>query len=55
MRTLIRNAHCVLPDGTQKTDVLIEDNTILDVAASKATQADDIVDASGLSPFARSH
>ncbi len=48
MRTLIRNAHCVLPDGTQKTDVLVEDSTIVDVAASKATQADDVVDAAGL-------
>ena len=48
MRTLIRNARCVLPDGTTKTDVLIEGSTILDVAASKATQADDVVDASGL-------
>jgi len=48
MRTLIRNAHCVLPSGIQKTDVLIEGDAILDVAASQATQADEIVDAAGL-------
>lgn len=48
MRTLIRNARCVLPEGTTKTDVLIDGPTILDVAASKATQADNVVDASGL-------
>ncbi|MBX3437940.1 MAG: dihydroorotase [Planctomycetaceae bacterium] len=48
MRTLIRNADCVLPDGTRRTDVLIQDQTILDVAASRATAADEIVNASGL-------
>ncbi len=48
MRTLIRNAQCTLPDGTRQTDVLIENSQILDVAASKATQADEVVDAAGL-------
>lgn len=48
MRTLIRNADCVLPDGVRRTDVLVEDGSILDVAASRATAADEIVDASGL-------
>lgn len=48
MRTLIRNADCVLPSGIVRTDVLIEDGRILDVAATSATVADEIVDASGL-------
>lgn len=48
MRTLIRNADVVLPAGVRRTDVLIGDGMILDVAASQATAADDVVDASGL-------
>jgi dihydroorotase len=48
MRTLIRNAGCVFPDGVRRSDVLIEGATILDVAASRATTADDVIDASGL-------
>jgi dihydroorotase len=48
MRTLIRNATCVFPDGVRPADVLIDGERIVDVAASRATAADEIVDASGL-------
>ena len=48
MRTLIRNATCVFPDSTHKSNVLVEASKILDIAASDATQADEVVDASGL-------
>ena len=48
MRTLIRRADCAFPDGIRRTNVLIEDRHILDVAASDATHADEIVDAGGL-------
>ena len=48
MRTLIRNATCVFPDSTHTANVLVEDSKIIDVAASEATQADEVVDAPGL-------
>jgi dihydroorotase len=48
MRTLIRNATCVFPDGTRSSDVLIDGGTIIDVAATRSTAADEVVDASGL-------
>lgn len=48
MRTLIRNATCVFPDGTRSSDVLIDGGRIVDIAASRATAADEVVDASGL-------
>lgn len=47
MRTLIRNAHCVDVDGIRTSNVLVDGGVILDVAASNATQADTVVDASG--------
>lgn len=48
MRTLIRNATCVLPDTTTVSNVLTDGHVILDVAASDGAQADEIIDASGL-------
>jgi dihydroorotase len=38
----------VFPDGIRRADVLIEGSAILDVAASRATTADEVVEASGL-------
>lgn len=48
MRTLIRNAVCVLPSGTTKSNVLVDGETIIDVGASATSSADDVVDADGL-------
>lgn len=48
MRTLIRNAMCVFPDGTRPSDVVIDGGRIVDVAASRGTAADEVVDASGM-------
>jgi len=48
MTTLIKNATCVLPQGTMKADVLIEHDTIASVDAPAGTTADEVVDAAGL-------
>ena len=48
MRTLIRNAVCVLPSGTQKTDVLLEDSKILGINPPASSLADETIDAEGL-------
>lgn len=48
MRTLIKNAQCVLPSGTQQVHVLIADGRIASIDAPASTAADEIVDASGL-------
>ncbi len=48
MRTLIRNATCVLPGSTTTSNVLVEDSRILDAAASDSVSADEVVDATGL-------
>ncbi|MEW4488236.1 dihydroorotase [Thalassoglobus sp. JC818] len=47
-RTLIRNAQCVLPQGTGKHDVLIENGKILAIDPPKTASADETVDAEGL-------
>ncbi|TWT58003.1 Dihydroorotase [Thalassoglobus neptunius] len=46
-RTLIRNAQCVLPEGIQKHDVLIEDDKILGIDPPKTASVDETVDAEG--------
>lgn len=48
MRTLIRNATCVFPQETVKSDVLFEEEKILAVDAAEHTTADEVVDAEGL-------
>jgi len=48
MRTLIRGAGVVFPDGIRQVDVLFDEQRILDIDASKSTQADEIVIANGL-------
>lgn len=48
MRTLIRNAVVVLPEGSSKVDVLIEGRKIAAVDPAKQTRADETIDASGL-------
>lgn len=48
MRTLIRGAEVVFSDQIRKVDVLFDQDRILDIDASNATQADEIIDAAGL-------
>ncbi|MEM1201746.1 MAG: dihydroorotase [Acidobacteriota bacterium] len=45
---LIRNATVVLPEGSAKTDVLVDGTRIASVDAPVGTRADTVVDASGL-------
>lgn len=47
-RWLIRNAHVVLPEGTTRTNVLLQGPTIASIDAAAHTRADEIVDAAGL-------
>ncbi len=48
MRTLIKNATCVLPGGQAQTHVLVEDGKIATVDAPASVRADEVVDAAGL-------
>lgn len=48
MRTLIRNATCVLPAETRKADVLIEDSKILGIDPPAGAACDETFDAEGL-------
>ncbi|OAI53549.1 dihydroorotase [Planctomyces sp. SCGC AG-212-M04] len=48
MRTLIKDATCVLPSGTQRVNVLLEDSTILGIAPPVGAAVDEVIDASGL-------
>jgi dihydroorotase len=48
VRTLIKNATCVLPAGTQRVDVLLEDSTILGIAPPVSAAVDEVIDADGL-------
>ena len=48
MRMLIKNANVVLPSGSQKANVLIEDSKILDVDPPVGAACDETIDAQGL-------
>jgi dihydroorotase len=48
VRTLIKNATCVLPGGQAQTHVLVEDGKIATVDAPASVRADEVVDAAGL-------
>ena len=48
MRTLIKNAQVVLPDGIQPTAVLLRDSTIADIDPASQIAADEVIDATGL-------
>lgn len=48
MKTLIRNATVILPDGPQRTNVLLDGTKIADTQASAGVPADEVVDADGL-------
>src|SRR5205085_6124108 len=47
VRTLIKDATCVLPSGTQRVNVLLEDATILGIAPPVGAAVDEVIDASG--------
>ncbi len=48
MKTLIKNAEVVLPEGTTRTSVLIEGARIVDIAPAAQINADEVIDAAGL-------
>jgi dihydroorotase len=48
MKTLIKNARVVLPDGVFDTNVLIEDERIAAIDAAIHARSDEVVDAAGL-------
>jgi dihydroorotase len=48
MKTLIKNAQVVLPDETARVDVLVDGERIVSIDAAMQTQADEVVDATGL-------
>ncbi|MCC5876026.1 MAG: dihydroorotase [Candidatus Sumerlaeia bacterium] len=48
MKTLIKNAQCVLPEGTTRTNILIEGSTIADIDPAASITADEVIDATGL-------
>ncbi|HVJ85969.1 MAG TPA: dihydroorotase [Caulifigura sp.] len=48
MRTLIKNATCVLPSGQERVDVLLENGSILGIAPPASAAADEVIDAAGL-------
>jgi dihydroorotase len=52
MTTLIKNGTVVLPDKVEKSDVLIENNTISKIAQHIDCQADKVIDATGLTVLA---
>ena len=48
MRTLIKNATCVLPSGQERVDLLLENGSILGIAPPVNAAADEVIDAAGL-------
>lgn len=48
MKTLIRNAQCVLPEGIESVDVVIEGSTIAAIDPPAGLSVDETVDATGL-------
>jgi dihydroorotase len=47
-RTLIRHADCVLPTGTARADVLIEETKIIAINPPATARHDELIDANGL-------
>src|SRR6476620_7187873 len=48
VRTLIKNATCLLPEGRQRVDVLVANGSILGIAPPANAAADEVIDATGL-------
>ncbi len=51
MSLLIRNATVVLPDRTDRLDVLVRDGKIVGIGAPRTVTANEVIDASGLHLF----
>ncbi|UYV12434.1 MAG: dihydroorotase [Phycisphaera sp.] len=47
-RVLIKNATCVLPDGTRPASVLLGEGRILDIDPAPTAEAGEVIDATGL-------
>ncbi len=47
MATLIKNAHCVFPDGINRANVLVDGGKIVAVDVPPSVRADEVVDATG--------
>ncbi len=47
LRTRIKNAEVVLPGGLSRVDVVVEDQTIVDIDAAPQLPTDDVIDAAG--------
>lgn len=52
MKTIIKNAQVVLPTEVSTTDILIENSKIVEIDAAIQTNADEVVDATGLTLMA---
>jgi len=48
VKTLIRNAHVVLPDAIERVSILIDDTRIADIDPAPQAPADETIDAAGL-------
>jgi dihydroorotase len=48
MRTLVRGAEVVFPDGVKRCNVVWDERQILDIDASPTTAADEVIDGTGL-------
>ena len=48
MRTRIKNAEVVLPEGIAQVDILIQNNKVVDIDPADSVTADEVVDATGL-------
>lgn len=48
MKTLIKNAQCVLPEGITRSNVLIEGERLVAIDPAITISADEVIDASGL-------
>jgi dihydroorotase len=48
MKTLIRGAQCVFPDGIRDANVILENSKIVDIDAPQTASADEVIDAAGL-------
>ena len=48
MKTLIKGAECVFPDGIRSANVILEDHRIADIDAPDTASADHVIEASGL-------
>ena len=48
MKTLIKGAQCVFPDGIRLANIILENGSIADIDAAATASADEVIDATGL-------